>query len=209
MRRPCPMWVKRWQKLCATPAFGKSCRLARGSRWRSGWIKRRRAASSPTAFDSPGGNRPRRFPGAPALPNAPLKPPPSRACPFKRAASPIWRSPLPGTWASRIFRWNSSNWRRANAYPSDPASHPVRQWHNCYVKAPVGEFKIVARHSDGTGWFAFKAPREVGRLSFWAVAILRAWRYLLVAGLALLVFNLVSRKQQLTQRRQEPQRRKG
>ena len=87
--------------------------------------------------------------------------------------------------------------------PVRPGKPPGEKWLNCYVQAPVGEFKVVARDSGGTGWFAFKAPREVGRLSFWAVQILRTWRYLLVAGLALLVFNLVSRKQQLTQRRQE------
>ena len=84
--------------------------------------------------------------------------------------------------------------------PVSPGKPPGERWLNCYVKAPLGEFKVVARNSGGTDWFAFKAPREVGRLSFWAVAILRAWGYLLAVGLALLAFNLiiaVSGKRQL------------
>jgi hypothetical protein len=58
-----------------------------------------------------------------------------------------------------------------------PGRRPGDEWLNCYVKAPAGEFKIVARDADGAGWFAFKAPREVGRLSFWAVEVVRAWGY--------------------------------
>jgi hypothetical protein len=76
--------------------------------------------------------------------------------------------------------------------PIRPGKPPGEQWFNCYVKAPVGEFKIVARDSGGTGWFAFKAPREVGRLSFWAVQILRAWKYLLFAGVGLLLLDLAT-----------------
>ena len=66
------------------------------------------------------------------------------------------------------------------------------QWLNCYVKAPSGEFKILARASNETAWFAFKAPREVGRLSFWAVHALDAWRYLLLAGLGLLLLDVAT-----------------
>ena len=58
------------------------------------------------------------------------------------------------------------------------------------MKAPASEFKIVARDASETAWFAFKAPREVGRLSFWAIQTLNAWKYLLFAGLGLFLFNL-------------------
>jgi len=74
--------------------------------------------------------------------------------------------------------------------PVKPSATPGNQWWNCYVKAPPGEFKIVARDASETGWFAFKAPREVGRLSFWAIRTLDAWEYLLFAGLVLFLFNL-------------------
>lgn len=49
-----------------------------------------------------------------------------------------------------------------------PAREPGGQWVNVDVKAPRGRFKLVARHDSAAGWFAFKEPREMGRLSFWA-----------------------------------------
>ena len=66
------------------------------------------------------------------------------------------------------------------------------KWLNCYVKAPAGEFKIVARDASETAWFAFKAPREVGRLSFWADRTSEAWKYLLFAGLGFLLLDLAT-----------------
>ena len=76
--------------------------------------------------------------------------------------------------------------------PVKPSATPGNKWLDCYVKAPAGEFKIMARDSSETGWFAFKAPREVGRLSFWAVQVLSDWAYLLFAGLGLFLFNLLA-----------------
>jgi hypothetical protein len=56
------------------------------------------------------------------------------------------------------------------------------RWLDAIVPAPIGEFKIVAR-SDGAGkWFAFKQPRELGRLSVWAIRTLAAWVPILIAG---------------------------
>ncbi len=74
--------------------------------------------------------------------------------------------------------------------PVRPSGTPGNKWLNCYVKAPAGEFRIVARDDSQTAWFAFKAPRELGRLSMWSLRVLNAWKYLLFAGLGLLVFNL-------------------
>jgi hypothetical protein len=76
--------------------------------------------------------------------------------------------------------------------PVSPAKPPGEKWLNCYVKAPVGEFKLAARNPGGTNWFAFKAPREVGRLSFWAVQILMTWKYLLFAGVGLLLLDIAT-----------------
>jgi hypothetical protein len=76
--------------------------------------------------------------------------------------------------------------------PVKPRATAGEKWLTCYVQAPAGEFKIVAHDSSETAWFAFKAPREVGRLSFWAVCTLKAWRYLLFAGLGFLLLDLVT-----------------
>jgi hypothetical protein len=71
--------------------------------------------------------------------------------------------------------------------PVSAGKVPGEEWHNCYVRAPAGEYRIVARDGSESGWLAFKAPREVGRLSYWSTKLLRAWPYLLLSGLALLV----------------------
>lgn len=73
-----------------------------------------------------------------------------------------------------------------------PARIPGGRWLNCYVKAPAGEFRIAAKDANETSWFAFKPPRELGRLSFWAIRVLSAWSYLLFAGLGLFLFNLAA-----------------
>jgi hypothetical protein len=71
-----------------------------------------------------------------------------------------------------------------------PMKTPGEKWLQCYVTAPAHEFKIVARDASQTGWFAFKAPCEVGRFSFWAVQILRIWSYFLCAGIVLFLLTL-------------------
>lgn len=63
-----------------------------------------------------------------------------------------------------------------------PNREPRGQWLNVDVKAPQGRFKIVARDDSSTGWFAFKEPREMGRLSFWAEKIVGIGKYALAAG---------------------------
>jgi hypothetical protein len=79
--------------------------------------------------------------------------------------------------------------KRTLVKPSQVAGN---KWLDCYVKAPASAFKIVAGDASETGWFAFKAPREVGRLSFRAVQMLSVWAYLLFAGLGLFLFNLLA-----------------
>ena len=56
------------------------------------------------------------------------------------------------------------------------------QWANAYVRAPAGEFKLVARDESGTAWFAFKEPREVGRLSYLAMLVVAGWKKIFLAG---------------------------
>jgi hypothetical protein len=59
-----------------------------------------------------------------------------------------------------------------------------------HVRSPAGPFKIVARDESDDGWFAFKEPREMGRLSVWTLALLPAWKYLLVLGVGGFLLNL-------------------
>jgi hypothetical protein len=42
-------------------------------------------------------------------------------------------------------------------------------WRTCRVKAPKGDFKIIASDESNSGWLAFQAPREVAWLP-WAAA---------------------------------------
>lgn len=75
-----------------------------------------------------------------------------------------------------------------------PKIPPGDSWQNVYVKAPSGEFKIVARDESNTAWFAFKAPREMGRLSFWAMQSIRTGTSLLILGFVSLAAALIGLK---------------
>jgi hypothetical protein len=65
---------------------------------------------------------------------------------------------------------------------------------NVQVKAPDGEFKVVARDDSDTKWFAFKEPREMGRWSFWTLRLLAAWKYFVVLGVGGFLLNLARRQ---------------
>ncbi|HWY78007.1 MAG TPA: hypothetical protein VN281_20500 [Verrucomicrobiae bacterium] len=80
--------------------------------------------------------------------------------------------------------------------PVSPPRTPGKEWLSVYVRAPAHQFRIVARDGSSTGWFAFKAPREVGWLSYWAMNLISAWKGILAAGLVCLcwaVFRLFIR----------------
>jgi len=78
------------------------------------------------------------------------------------------------------------------ATPIRPRDVPGRKWVNCRVPVPHGPFKVVAVDESSMGWFAFQAPREVGRLSYLAGQILSLGKYLVFAGLGLFLFNLLA-----------------
>jgi hypothetical protein len=75
--------------------------------------------------------------------------------------------------------------------PIVPARVPGRQWLNVDVPMPPGPFRIVARDESDQGWFAFKPPRELGRLSFWSLRCLWAWEYPAIFGVGLFMLNFV------------------
>jgi hypothetical protein len=72
-----------------------------------------------------------------------------------------------------------------------PDAPPGGEWVNVQVKAPAGEFKVVARDDSSTKWFAFKEPREMGRWSFWTLRVLAAWKWFVVLGVVGFLVNVV------------------
>jgi hypothetical protein len=72
-----------------------------------------------------------------------------------------------------------------------PDASPGGEWVNVYVKAPAGEFKVLARDESDTKWFAFKEPREMGRWSFWNLRFLAAWKYFVALGVVGFLVNVV------------------
>jgi hypothetical protein len=78
----------------------------------------------------------------------------------------------------------TGNDTRVKSAPSDGDG-----WRSVFVKAPAGDFKVVARDDSATGWFAFKEPRQMGRFSYWAMRAIAAWAWFLVAGLLCLVLQ--------------------
>jgi hypothetical protein len=74
--------------------------------------------------------------------------------------------------------------------PVTPPDKSSDVWQSVYVKAPAGKFKILA--ASGTrDWFAFKEPRELGRLSYWATKLLAVWKWVFWFGLGCLAVNMV------------------
>ncbi len=72
-----------------------------------------------------------------------------------------------------------------------PSHEPGGEWRNVDVKAPTGKFKLVAQDNSSTGWFAFKEPRELGRLSFWAQKAVDHARCFFIAGFLCLAAAIV------------------
>jgi hypothetical protein len=64
-------------------------------------------------------------------------------------------------------------------------SKPGGTWERCEVKAPAGEFKIVATDNATDGWVAFKEPCELGRLSRWSIEAMEAGPTLFYGGIGL------------------------
>lgn len=68
-----------------------------------------------------------------------------------------------------------------------PLMGPGNNWRTCRVRAPQGDFKIIAVDESSSGWFAFQAPREVGWLSWAAEGLASFGGGLFLVGLALYV----------------------
>ncbi len=77
--------------------------------------------------------------------------------------------------------------------PVEPRRVPGDHWEKCDVKAPAGPFVIVAKDNDPNGWFAFREPREIARLSFWNTRLLSAGAVLFWMGVAIYTLAWVLR----------------
>ncbi len=64
------------------------------------------------------------------------------------------------------------------------------RWLDVQVKAPSGEFKMVARDDSPSGWFAFKEPREMGALSYWCGRMVATWKWFSIAGIVGMAWSL-------------------
>ncbi|MFC1461552.1 hypothetical protein ACFLQR_03420 [Verrucomicrobiota bacterium] len=69
-----------------------------------------------------------------------------------------------------------------------PAVPPLSTWMPFSVKAPDGDFIIVASDSHHNAWFAFKAPTELGYLSWLAERLANRGPFLLVLGILIVLF---------------------
>jgi hypothetical protein len=73
-----------------------------------------------------------------------------------------------------------------------PGRPPGSTWQTCRVRAPQGDFKIIAIDESSTGWFAFQAPREVAWLSWVAARVASFGSGVFIAGAMLYLVGVAS-----------------
>lgn len=112
--------------------------------------------------------------------------------PVKASSLPYLEIPVAGDLGARGTSLELVEAGTGTATPVRPEKLPGARWVNVRVKAPPGPFKIVARDESDAQWFAFKEPREMGRLSCWAAEMVARWRWFLWAGAACLVWSITS-----------------
>jgi hypothetical protein len=111
--------------------------------------------------------------------------------PVKPSSLPYLQIPVQGDLGAEGLSLELVDLKSGAVTGVKPASPPGEEWVNVDMPAPSGEFKILAKDKNGSGWFAFQQPRELGRWSFWTLKLLGCWKCLVVAGLAGWLVNLV------------------
>ncbi len=109
--------------------------------------------------------------------------------PVRKSALPYLEIPVAGDLGESGLSLELIDQVTGKKTPVKPTRVAGKNWVNVYVRAPAGEFKIAARDESPTGWFAFKAPREMGRWSYWAMNLISAWKYIFAAGFGCLVWS--------------------
>lgn len=79
------------------------------------------------------------------------------------------------------------NGKIVNVAPTELSSSQENKWREILVRAPDKEFRIVAKDESTGVWFAYAAPRSVGRLSYLVDRIIKSGDKIWVLGLLLLV----------------------
>jgi hypothetical protein len=72
-----------------------------------------------------------------------------------------------------------------------PDRPPGHTWQTCRVRAPRGDFKLIAVDESSSGWFAFQPPRELAGLSWAADGLAAAGGFLFMLGVALYGMGVV------------------
>jgi len=71
-------------------------------------------------------------------------------------------------------------------------SHRARKWREIIVKAPDTKYRILAKDESPSLWFAYAAPRSVGRLSFAVDRLIQQGHKVWRVGLLLIFLVLMS-----------------
>jgi hypothetical protein len=115
--------------------------------------------------------------------------------PVRRSALPYLEIPVAGDLGAEGLSLELVELNSGKITEVRPSAPPGGEWLNVQVKAPVGEFKVVAQDDSDTKWFAFKEPREMGRWSYWTLKFLACWKYFIIFGVGGFLLNLARMKQ--------------
>jgi hypothetical protein len=113
-----------------------------------------------------------------------------QSLPVKKSSLPFLEIPVAGDLGEAGLSLELVDTASGQTTQVKPRHHAGGRWLNVYVKAPAGDFRVIARDKSETGWFAFKEPREIGRLSLWAMRLLAAWKTILAVGFGCLVLSV-------------------
>ncbi len=74
--------------------------------------------------------------------------------------------------------------------PRDTSAKSADSWASQVVKVPEGKYRIIASDQSDTLWFAFAAPRSMGKLSYLVRRILKKGEYIWQLGVLLLLLSI-------------------
>ena len=83
------------------------------------------------------------------------------------------------------------NGKTVDIHPKTQRPGRNKTWREVLVAAPDKRFRIIAKDNSTEVWFAFAAPRSVGRLSYLADRIIANGKTIWRLGLLLILVALV------------------
>jgi hypothetical protein len=115
--------------------------------------------------------------------------------PVAKSSFPFLEIPLagyPGLGGTVVTLQETSAGGSAKPEEIRPRNIPEAHWIDAVIPAPAGEFKIAAQAESDGKWVAFKEPRELGRLSYWSMRIVAAWKAVVIAGVVCLFLSILT-----------------